>query len=66
MKTIEGINEHPQSKAECLGNLRRAIKAVPKFKWDEYDLLEANYERNLEVYAFLRDRYKHSYALKAL
>jgi hypothetical protein len=47
MKTIEGINEHPQSKAECLGNLRRAIKVIPKFKWDEYDLHEANYERNL-------------------
>ena len=34
MKTIEGFNDRPQSRAECLGNIRRAIKEIPKFKWD--------------------------------
>jgi hypothetical protein len=47
MKTIEGVNENPQSRAESLGNIRRAIKEIPKFKWDEYDILEADYGINL-------------------
>ncbi|MCB0371112.1 MAG: hypothetical protein KDD45_17260 [Bdellovibrionales bacterium] len=42
MKTVEGVNDRPQSRAECLGNLRRAIKLIPKFKWDEYDLLDCD------------------------
>lgn len=66
MRTIEGVNEHPQSRAECLGNIRRAIKQLPKFKWDEYDIAEGDTARSLEVYAFLREQFKHSYALKSV
>ena len=66
MKTIEGVNERPQSKAECLGNIRKAIRLVPKFKWDEFDIEEADSERTMEVYAFLKEKYRHTYALKGL
>lgn len=34
MKNINGIHENPQSRAECLGNIRKAIKHIPKFKWN--------------------------------
>ncbi len=34
MKTITGLHENPQSKAECLGNIRKAIKHIPKFRWN--------------------------------
>jgi hypothetical protein len=47
MKSINGLNENPQTRAECLGNIRKAIKLLPKFKWDEYDVLESDYNRNL-------------------
>lgn len=66
MRTVEGVNEHPQSRAECLGNIRRAIKQLPRFRWDEYDIAEADVARTLEVYSFLREHFKHSYALKSL
>lgn len=66
MKSINGLNENPQTRAECLGNIRKAIKLLPKFKWDEYDVLESDYNKNLEIYAFLRDQFKHSYALRSL
>ncbi len=66
MRTVEGVNEHPQSRAECLGNIRRAIKHLPKFKWDEYDIAEADNTRTLEVYGFLREQFKHSYAMKSV
>ena len=66
MKTIEGFNDRPQSRAECLGNLRRAIKLIAKFRWDEYDILVCDRPRTLEVYAFLKDKYKHAYAMKGI
>ena len=47
MKTIERLNEHPQTKAECLGNIRKAIKDIPRFKWDEYDILESDNSKTL-------------------
>lgn len=33
MQTLN-FNENPTSKAECLTNVRKAIKNIEKFKWD--------------------------------
>ena len=66
MKTVQGMNDRPQSKAECLGNIRKAIKMIPKFKWDEYDILNSDNKKALEIYSFLKEGFKHSYAMKGL
>jgi hypothetical protein len=42
------------------------MKHLPKFRWDEYDIAEGDSTRSLEVYAFLREQFKHSYALKSV
>jgi hypothetical protein len=39
------MNDHPQTRAESLGNIRKAIKDIPKFKWDEYDILDCDYAK---------------------
>jgi hypothetical protein len=33
MRTLT-FNENPSSKAECLTNIRKALKLIDKFKWD--------------------------------
>lgn len=35
-------NENPTSKAECLSNIRKALKLIDKFKWDEEDIASAD------------------------
>ena len=65
MKSIS-FNENPQSKAECLTNIRKAIKLIDKFKWDEQDICSCDEKMTYAVYAFLKDKYKHSYALRCL
>ena len=43
MKSIEGVNFDPQSRAESLMNVRRALKILgSQFKWDENDVFEAS------------------------
>ena len=66
MKTVERVHDRPQSRAECLGNIRKAIRMIPKCKWDEYDILNSDNKKALEVYSFLREGFKHSYAMKGI
>ena len=66
MKTIDGVHENPQSRAECLGNLRKAIRQIPKCKWNEYDIFEGDAQRNLEVYSLIKERFRHAYAMKGI
>jgi hypothetical protein len=42
--TMQSINynENPISKAECLTNIRKALKLLDKFKWDEDDISGAD------------------------
>ena len=53
MQTIP-YNQRPQSKAECLTNLRKAIKLIDKFKWDEYEVAEADEATTNKIYKFLK------------
>ena len=66
MQSIVGIKENPQSKAECLTNIRKALKQISKFKWDEQDIVEADRETTLEIYKFIKEKFKHSYAMKGI
>lgn len=65
MKSIN-YNENPTSKAECLTNIRKALKLIEKFKWDEEDIANADEKLTGEVYKFLKEKYKHSYLLKEI
>lgn len=47
--TMQSINynDHPVSKAECLTNIRKALKLIDKFKWDEEDIASADEKTTL-------------------
>lgn len=45
MQTITYV-EQPSTKAEALTNLRKAIKLIERFKWDEQDLANADEKLN--------------------
>lgn len=65
MKTIEGVNNNPASRGEALFNIRKAIKVIgAQFKWDENEILDADDSTSNEIYKFLKEKYKHAYALK--
>lgn len=34
--------QNPTSKAECLTNIRKALKLIDKFKWDDEDIASAD------------------------
>lgn len=63
MQTLS-FNENPSSRAECLTNIRKALKLIDKFNWDEHDILDADPDTTIEIYKFFKDKYKHTYAMK--
>lgn len=38
---------------------------LPNCKWDEMDIYEADAKVNLEVYNYLRQKFKHSYEMSS-
>ena len=53
MQTIK-FTENPNSKAEALTNIRKALKLISKFKWDETDIINADEKAHYEIYKFLK------------
>jgi hypothetical protein len=46
-----------------LSNIRRALKLLPNCKWDELDIYEADEKLNIDIYNYIREKFKHSYEM---